>query len=282
MEFTYKKQSKGIKKILVFDTETTDVPKLVGATWKERDIFDKMLLSTTDIEEREHAWAQVLETWPHILQLSYVVYEPYSKSKKTNCKFFNKYITVDKDVFISKESQSIHHISHDVIENLSANKKMNILKALRSFIKDVKTCDVVVAHNMNFDRKMIIASIRMLPHTKETETMLDIMMNSSKFVCTAEITTPILKMPLRIDYKDRYTGQSQFFIKIKTPKLIEAYNYYFGYFPNPDTLHNAIMDVVICLRVFCIAVLQLDIYNTNNELDKYIDFFSPKITNGYS
>lgn len=282
MEFTYKTHSKGIKKILVFDTETTDIPKLLGSTWKERDIFDKILLSTTDIEEREHAWAQVLETWPRILQLSYVVYDPLSKSKKTNCKFFNKYITIDKDVFISKESQSIHHISHDVIENLSANKKMNILKVLRSFIKDVKNCDIVVAHNMNFDRKMIISSIRMLPHTKETEDMLVIMMNSSKFVCTAEITTPILKMPLRIDYKDRYTGQPQFFMKIKTPKLIEAYNYYFGYIPNPESLHNAIMDVVICLRVFCMAVLQLDVYNTNYELDKYIDFLSPRITNEYS
>jgi S-adenosylmethionine/arginine decarboxylase-like enzyme len=30
------------------------------------------------------------------------------------------------------------------------------------------------------------------------------------------------------------------------------------------------------------CLLQLDIYNTNNELDNYIDFFSPKITNDYS
>jgi hypothetical protein len=90
------------------------------------------------------------------------------------------------------------------------------------------------------------------------------------------------KLKKRYEYRDKKTGKQKYFYKIKSPKLIEAYKHFFGYEPNPQAMHDAIIDAVICLRVFFISLpknKRLDVCGTNPIITDYIMKISPP---GYS
>ena len=63
----------------------------------------------------------------------------------------------------------------------------------------------------------------------------------------------------------------------KFPKLIEAYEKLFGYKPNAEAMHNALVDVVACLRIFCKLgePVNFDICGTNDAITKIINSISP-------
>jgi DNA polymerase III epsilon subunit-like protein len=143
-------------------------------------------------------------------------------------------------------------------------------------MNDIMVSDVVVAHNVNFDRKMIISElIRLLPNEK-VNNQIKKMMTNKFFECTMVKTKPICNIQKRYDYISKKTGKSGFFYKTKSPKLIESYEYFFGYKPNPEMLHDAIMDVVICLRVYCICLENgFDICGKNKDITGMIMKISP-------
>jgi hypothetical protein len=63
----------------------------------------------------------------------------------------------------------------------------------------------------------------------------------------------------------------------KTPKLIESYKHFFGCVPKLDMLHDALIDSIITLRVYCISLKTnpFDINHTNKMITKYISQVSP-------
>ena len=62
-------------------------------------------------------------------------------------------IDVAKDVVISPESTKIHGITHQI----SKNQGFDIKDILEIFQVCINAADYVVAHNINFDRNMILA-----------------------------------------------------------------------------------------------------------------------------
>ena len=109
-------------KILVFDTETT------GLQEKGASIYDK-------------------SKWPYIIQLSYISYDLSNNSALIK----NNYIKLDESVIISQESFNIHNISREILNE----RGINIVDALKEFNKYLNTCDIVVGHNISFDKRMI-------------------------------------------------------------------------------------------------------------------------------
>jgi DNA polymerase-3 subunit epsilon len=109
-------------KILVFDTETTGLPE------KGASIYDT-------------------EKWPYIVQLSYVLYDTTSNSPTMK----DDYIKIDDSVIISEKSYEIHNLSHEVLNA----RGINIVDAISEFNKILKICDVIVGHNVSFDKRMI-------------------------------------------------------------------------------------------------------------------------------
>lgn len=91
------------------------------------------------------------------------------------------------------------------------------------------------------------------------------MMNDKKFKCTQEITRPICKLQNK-------KGKEYY----KNPKLIEAYEHFFGCVPKQELLHDALIDAIITLRVYCISLNKpFDINHTNKRITKYISQVTP-------
>jgi DNA polymerase III epsilon subunit-like protein len=264
-------------KICVFDTETTDVPpQLPGKDWNERNANDAKLLQYSDTTRSASMWNQMLPSWPSIVQLSYIIYDTENTE---NAKIFNKYIDIPSDVVISDSSFDIHHISREKIEQEPAEKKALISDAVLEFMDDIMNHDIVivVGHNVQFDRKMIIAELLRLGSNPETEKkQLEYLMNNKNFTCTMDLTAPICNIQMAVKYKDKKTGEDKVFYKVKSPKLIEAYQYYFGYEPSGEALHDALIDVIICLRVFIKYKYSEDVCGKNEVVTDYIKKISPE------
>lgn len=259
-------------KIIAFDTETSDrAPYIPGTTtW----INSKKLLSIKDLKKDKSMWSTLLVKWPSIIQLAYILYDTENPGKS---KIFNKYIDIEDDVIISAESLAIHHISKDKIQKMGSKDRAKIQDALKEFLEDVKIADVVVGHNVAFDRKMIVSELLRLTKEKpnkdfDDENIINMMINK-KFKCTQEITRPICKLQNKNKNK---TDQ------FKNPKLIEAYEHFFGCAPKQELLHDALIDAIITLRVYCISLDKkpfdkkpFDINHTNKKITSYIKKMSP-------
>ena len=121
-------------KLLIFDTETTGLP----------------LAKTVNKE--------LLDKWPYIVQLSYILYDT-DKTKLLGT--YDWIIKLPENVQMSDEVINIHGITNEI----SQTKGFDIRDALEQFISDCKQSDLIVAHNISFDLKMIQAE--MLRHQEE-------------------------------------------------------------------------------------------------------------------
>lgn len=268
-------------KILAFDTETSDrAPYIPGTT---RWVNSKKLLSIKNLKKKKSMWSTLLTKWPSIIQLAYILYD--TENPQTQTKIFNKYIDIEEDVKISEESLAIHHISRQKISRMGPNGRAKIQDVLKEFLKDVKEADTIVGHNVAFDRKMIVAELLRLTKNSEDPDIIE-MMTDKKFKYTQEITRPMCKLENRNTNTNTNTnGQNKKgYYKFKTPKLIEAYEHFFGYAPKQELLHDALIDAVICLRVYCFVSMNnnksldnkpLDINHTNKTITSYIKKITP-------
>lgn len=266
-------------KICVFDTETTDVPPyLPGKDWNERTSNDSKLLQYTDLAQPMSMWKQMLSRWPSIIQLSYIIYDTENTE---NAKIFNKYIDIPENLVIAETSIAIHHINREKIEQTPAEKKAPISEAVLEFMNDIMKSDVVtiVGHNVQFDRKMIVAELLRLKNettSPNIEKQLQFLMNNEKFECTMDGTTTICNIQMAVHYKDKQTGEDKVFYKPKSPKLSESYFHYFKDEPSGETLHDALTDVIICLRVYMKNKYSEDVFGKNEIITEYIKKITPK------
>ncbi len=111
-------------KILVFDVETTGLPK-------------KRKASLDD-----------LDNWPYIVQLSWVVYDVLEGSIES---INDSVIKLPEGISVPTESTKVHGISNEM---MLANG-VDIKKQLRYFLTDATNSDLLVAHNIEFDETVI-------------------------------------------------------------------------------------------------------------------------------
>jgi len=218
--------------ILVFDFETTGLPK---------DRNAKFIPGHSKTED-----------FPHAVQLAYILYNKQTGSTK----IVNEIIRLPEEVVISKESEAVHHISAEftrrkTTEGIHFHKEIE--DVLREFIIDFRKADIVVAHNIQFDRNILLTELDRLRQKGKEEFVefLDDFYNNKIEYCTALKGKYICK----VEKMDKY-GQMYY----KMPKLVELYNTLFNVTPNESMLHNAIVDVVICFRCFFKIRYNIDIY----------------------
>ena len=261
-------------KILVFDTETTGLPEKKHMSFDKQKEHERKMLSLSELKKEGSSWSVELEKYPSIIQLAYILYDTDNPS---NSKIFNKYIDIPESINISSESQQIHGISKEKIGLMDLFKKASIEDSLNEFMDDFIEADIVVGHNVDFDRRMIVAELlrlskeKNMPHIKE-------IMKDENFECTQEITTPICNLKVKLQYVDPKTKIPKYIYKIKSAKLIEAYEHYFGYKPAGEHMHDAIIDVVVCLRVYGMSFpgeQAFDICNSNSKIKDMILKVSP-------
>ena len=201
--------------VLVFDTETTGLPK-------------------TKIINKD-----TLHLWPYIVQFSYIIFDTESK---TLVKMKDCIIRVPDCITILEEVSKIHGITNEI----SMSKGINIVDVLKEFFADFTSVDYIVGHNVSFDLNMVTAELnRVIINTNygeqlsEFQAFLTKINTSTNIYCTMKESINLCG----IEAKDKF-GR----IYNKFPKLIELYQKLFNVTPN--NLHNSLNDVIVCLRCF--------------------------------
>lgn len=220
-------------RVIVFDTETTGLPKT------------KVLTNG------------LLSLWPHVVQLSYLIYDV---NEKELVKIRDFIVKVPYNIEISEESTKLHGITNDI----SYSQGLDIELIIEEFMEDLKYCDYIVGHNIEFDINMIKAELMRL-NMNITKNMnlyynyLEFISTCKKFYCTMQESVDLCAI------KQKNKQGKEYF---KYPKLIELHQKLFN--SSPKGLHNSLNDILICLRCFYKIKFNNDIIYENNEINRLI------------
>ena len=222
-------------RVLVFDTETTGLPKT--------KILNKYML----------------DLWPHVVQFSYIIFDTESN---TIVKLKDCIIKVPDSLIISEDASKIHGITNEI----SLSKGVNIAGVLDEFFNDFDTVDHIVGHNVSFDINMIKVELNRLlldvsnvNKISEYQEYLNLLIDSKDIYCTMKESIALCA----IETKDKFGRNYN-----KFPKLIELYQKLFQISPN--NLHNSLNDVIVCLRCFMKLKYDKDIVEYSPEVKRLI------------
>lgn len=197
------------RNVLVFDVETTGLIS--------KNTTDLLLL-------------------PSVIQLSFVIFNvnTYQITQK-----YNSYIKIENIVLEDKIIE-LTGITNAICET----KGVSIQDAITELYKAYLRCDCVIAHNLDFDKRMIEIEMQrnniQFPIFTNPQIPMHCTMMDSIHLCDIII--------------DGKNGKFR-----KFPKLVELYNKLFQYIP--ENLHNSMVDVLVCLRCFLKIKLKKDIHN---------------------
>lgn len=175
-------------KLLVFDTETTGLPK-----------------------SRAPAIDQP-NNWPHLVSISWVILDNNIITKQ------REYIIKPENWVIPDDSIRIHGITNE----LAHTRGHSLLKVMTEFMGE--DCDVMVAHNMDFDYNVIMNAIKW-------DLEFDFKGFKIPMKCTMQLSRDYCKLPSKFGYK--------------VPKLKELYEFIFKRKPNETKLHESLYDTII-------------------------------------
>lgn len=113
----------------------------------------------------------------------------------------------------------IHGITRPILDNYG----FKIMDVLEHFIKDCRRADLIVAHNMDFDKNVVCSELFRLGMTNEANEIL-----SFPTLCTMKTTTDICKI------ENKWGSY-------KWPKLVELHKFLFG--EEFQNQHHAMSDV---------------------------------------
>lgn len=291
-------------KILVFDTETTGLPPFHvfeekyppekrGGRWESFIDYNKRIselqkaskLEKQALDSNPSLWANYLETWPYIVQLSYIFFDTITNKTIVRDVYVNLPPRFTSAEYLS--SPDTHPITKTAIEAGAEVSKLSVSCAIEEFMGYFRMAEVVTGHNVDYDVNMLLAECKRTGNEAVFTELVE-SKTRDKIYCTACKATNLVN----ICYSYNCTKTPPIF---KTPKLNQAYYRMFGYAPIETALHNALIDVVACLRVFYrlwsqgvrwgefskdIAVCGIGGLNTNPEItdEKYNDIYFKLVT----
>lgn len=184
---------------LVFDTECNGLPVTHAARYTE------------------------LSNWPRITQLAWGLYNDWGEE------VYTKAYLIKPDRWTVPESQFF--LDNNMSTERCTKEGRPIREVLDLFLGSWGAADVVVAHNLSFDRPVLMAEMVRygFKFPKKIEGF-----------CTKLASEPILKLP---GFKGKY----------KWPTLTEAHEYFFG--TGFHGAHDALADVEACAKVY-FAILE--------------------------
>jgi len=206
--------------VLTFDTETTGLPKSRNAS----------------IEDSSQ--------WPYIVQLTFMLYNTETRKMEM---LEDDIIKMENGVEIPKESSEIHKITPEISENQGIHIKDAIIK----FTVAIEKANILVAHNIEFDKKIIQAECHRLGYQN--------VFNERNYIYydTMLFGTHITKLTRVTKYNKLVS---------KYPKLIELHEKLFE--SQPKNLHNSLVDVFACFRCFYKMYFNKDVFYNRRELFK--------------
>lgn len=212
-------------KIIVFDTETTGLPKYKKADPAQTELF------------------------PYVCQLSWLIYDD---SLKRIVKVANKIIKLPEGITIPDVCVKIHGITNEIM----LEKGENMKDVLMEFTKDWMDSHILVAHNLEFDNKVLQAEYH-------RNSMINWLGRHRKIeYCTMKQGKKFTSI-----WKPSYYSNKMY---QKPPKLIELHVELFK--ENPENLHNALIDVYVCFRCFHQMIFEKDIFSKNSTENIALEF----------
>jgi DNA polymerase III epsilon subunit-like protein len=199
------------------------------------------------IRKKYPSSSDLVYEYPVVVQLSYILYD---LSANEICIIKDDIINISKQIQLNEDSVKIHGITEDII-----NKKgIDIKESIKWFIEAMNKADILVAHNIHFDKNVLKGEM-LRNGFKDYFSLL-----KRKEICTMKQSINFCK----IECVSERTGKTYF----KWPKLIQLHNKIFEI--DPKNLHNALNDVLICLRCFVYLTLHYDICSENKDINNLI------------
>lgn len=226
-------------RFLVFDTETTGLPK------------------TGTIS------SDTLHLWPYIVQFSYLIYDMSLKDIVVSKDYI---IKLPENILIPEESTKIHGITKEI-----SSTGICIEEVLTEFCNYLREVDTLVAHNIQFDLNMVKVELSRVID-KKTNIMtrarskelslyknnLDYLTNYKNILCT-------LRDSIQFCNIQRINKNGKPYLKF--PKLIELHEKLFN--KTPSNLHNSFNDILITLRCFMKLKHNIDLNDNCDSFKKY-------------
>jgi DNA polymerase III epsilon subunit-like protein len=202
--------------VLCFDTETTGLP------------------------EGRHISIYETAKWPHIVQLSFVVYDT---EKREVVQEYDEIIRIGDNVELTPKSVEIHGITREIIEK----RGIPIGQALCAFKRALNISDCSIGHNLSFDKRvLIVESIRNKGFDASDDSIVQL--HFGKEYCTMLNSVDVCKIKML-----RKNGSTYY----KYPTLLELHKHLFRI--KPHNAHNSKVDVLICLRCYCKLAFEYDL-----------------------
>jgi len=195
----------------------------------------------------------------YITQLSLALYDVKNNQL---LKTYNAFVKIPEDVTISDKVTQITGIDR---AKLNA-EGVDIVDVLERFYDAYSRANIMVAHNLDFDSKVIEIEAnrnydRLL--NKETAPHIVWMFDSMYATLTNVVMKCTMKMSKELCNIERVNSRGPY---IKFPTLCELYEKLFH--TKPENLHNSMMDVLVCLR--CYLKMEHNIDISDGDFYSYI------------
>jgi DNA polymerase III epsilon subunit-like protein len=222
-------------KILVFDTETTGLPK------------SKIINPYT------------LNLWPHIVQFSYIIYDTSFNDIIESKDYIVK---LASDIIIPEESTKIHGITNEI----STNSGHHIFEILTEFFQHLRSVDKLVGHNIIFDINMIkIELLRIINSNFMHHKKIKLYKYDFHFLSNYDNISCTLKDSIEFCNIQAIDKQGKQYLKY--PKLSELHEKLFN--KSPSNLHNSFNDILVTLRCFMKLKHDIDLNDDCDSFKKY-------------
>jgi len=183
------------------------------------------------------------DEWPFIVQLSYMIYDDETHEILVD---INDYIAIDNNCIISPASYEVHGLTHTFLQS----NGIPIKDALYKLKKHMNKCDLAVGHNISFDKRILLAEcIRN-----------KIFLNMKNTYCTMKESKEYCNIKCTNNKGETY---------IKYPSLSELHYSLFNH--NVNNLHNASIDILICMRCYYKINYDYDIAEKNKQVKSFIE-----------
>ena len=193
---------------------------------------------------------------PHIIQFSFVLYDVEDMRIVESHNYF---IRVGPDVVISPKITELTGITRKMCDT----KGIPIEDALIQFERLYDMAHIIIAHNRQFDSQMLKIEIERHREHPKIRNMLLFDNAEDKLTGTLHVCTMMSSVKL-CNIMVEKPGQKPY---AKWPTLLELHRHLFG--TTPANLHNAIVDVLVCLR--CFVNMHYNIVISEEEFATMID-----------
>jgi len=213
-------------RFLVFDTETTGLPKT------------KFISPST------------LEEWPYIVQFSFIIYD---SSLNDIVESKDYLIKLPENVSIPEESTKIHRITNE----MSQNTGVPINEILNEFFYYLRgPVDRLIGHNIEFDLNMLkVEMLRIINKNLITSEQMKLYKYDLHFLNNYENISCTLKDSIEFCNIQAISKTGRTYLKY--PSLIELHEKLFNKLPK--NLHNSLIDILVTLRCFMKLKYNIDL-----------------------